>query len=77
MLVPSDDVLSYRYGYANEGISKIQNYIAPFATDPNHPVIVMPSTDGDNAWGGGYSSWLEATPQFFSDSATGHRALVV
>jgi hypothetical protein len=67
--VPSDDVLSYRFGYANEGISKIQSEISPFATDPNRPVIVMPSTDGDNAWGGGYSSWMEATPQYFNQSA--------
>ncbi len=66
--VPSDDVLSYRYGYASEGIGKIQANISPYATDPNHPVIVMPSTDGDNAWGGGSSSWMEATPQFFNDS---------
>jgi hypothetical protein len=29
----------------------------------------MPSTDGDNAWGGGSSSWMEATPQLFNDSA--------
>ncbi len=67
--VPSDDVLSYRYGYANEGISKIWQHISPFATDPARPVFVMPSTDGDNAWGGGSSSWFEATPQFFNESA--------
>ncbi len=68
--VPSDDVLSYRFGYANEGIGKIHQFIAPFANDPNRPVIVMPSTDGDNAWGGGSSSWFEATPQFFNGSAS-------
>jgi len=68
IVVPSDDVLSYRSGYANEGISKINSNIAPFATDPSRPALVMPSTDGDNAWGGGYSSWMEATPQFFNDS---------
>ncbi len=68
-VVPSDDALSYRYGYASEGIGKIQANISPYATDPNRPVIVMPSTDGDNAWGGGNSSWFEATPQFFNDSA--------
>lgn len=67
--VPSDDVLSYRYGYSNEGIGKISDHIAPHATDPNRPVLVMPSTDGDNAWGGGSSSWFEATPQLFNDSA--------
>jgi hypothetical protein len=64
--VPSDDVLSYRYGYANEGVGKIDQFIAPFA---DVPVIVIPSTDGDNAWGGGSSSWFEATPQLFNDSA--------
>lgn len=68
--VPSDDVLSYRFGYANEGIGKINDNIAPFATDPNRPVIVMPSSDGDNAWGGGSSSWMEATPQFFNSAAS-------
>lgn len=67
--VPSDDVLSYRYGYANEGIGKIGQFISPHATDPSRPVIVMPSTDGDNAWGGGSSSWFEATPQLFNESA--------
>ena len=66
ILVPSDDVLSYRFGYAQEGIQKIQDHIAPFANDANRPVIVMPSSDGDNAWGGGSSSWFEATPAFFN-----------
>jgi hypothetical protein len=64
--VPSDDVLSYRYGYANEGIGKITDHIAPHASVP---VIVIPATDGDNAWGGGSSSWFEATPQLFGESA--------
>ena len=69
LAVPSDDILSYKYGYADEGIGKIQTYIAPFATDPSRPVIVMPATDGDNAWGGGFTSWQEATPNFFGASA--------
>lgn len=72
--VPSDDVLSYRFGYASEGIGKIEQFIAPHATDRSRPVLVMPSTDGDNAWGGGSSSWFEATPQFFGQSgAAGYR----
>jgi len=64
--VPSDDVLSYRYGYANEGIGKIVDQIAPHASVP---VIVIPATDGDNAWGGGSDSWGGATKQLFGDSA--------
>jgi len=69
LAVPSDDVLSYRYGYSNEGIGKINDYISPYANDSSRPVLVMPSTDGDNAWGGGSSSWFEATPQLFNDAA--------
>ncbi len=70
VMLPSDDVLSYRFGYSNEGIGKIQNNISPYATDPSRPVIVIPSTDGDNAWGGGSSSWFEATPELFNDSVS-------
>ncbi|MBT8045161.1 MAG: hypothetical protein KJO79_09445 [Verrucomicrobiae bacterium] len=78
IMVPSDDVMSYQYGYSNAGIGNIQNHIAPYATDPNRPVIVMPSSDGDNAWGGGSSSWFEATPQFFNDSkSSGYQATAV
>ncbi len=78
LAVPSDDVLSYRYGYANEGIGKIGSFISPFANDPARPVLVMPSTDGDNAWGGGSSSWMEATPQLFNESANaGYRITTV
>jgi hypothetical protein len=68
IVVPSDDVMSYGYGYADEGISKIQEKIAPFATDPSRPALVMPATDGDNAWGGGFDSWMVATPKLFRDS---------
>ncbi|WOO41720.1 fibronectin type III domain-containing protein [Rubellicoccus peritrichatus] len=70
VMVPSDDVLSYRYGYANEGTGKIGQFISPFANDSSRPVLVMPATDGDNAWGGGSSSWFEATPQLFGESAS-------
>lgn len=63
--VPSDDVLSYQAGYSGAQIGRVDTSIAPFATDANRPVVVMPSTDGDNAWGGGYDSWEVATPGFF------------
>lgn len=65
ILVPSDDVLSYAYGYSNEGVGKINDHIAPFANDPQRPALVMPATDGDNAWGGGFDSWMNATLQLF------------
>ncbi len=64
--VPSDDVLSYKAGYSGAEIGMVSGNIAPFATDATRPAIVLPATDGDNAWGGGSSSWNESTPSFFS-----------
>lgn len=57
MLVPSDDIQSYKAGYSGWQKGLIDANISPFASDPNRPCLVMPSTDGDNAWGGGSSSW--------------------
>lgn len=57
MLVPSDDIQSYKAGYSGWQKGLIDANISPFATDANRPCLVMPSTDGDNAWGGGSSSW--------------------
>lgn len=68
IVVPSHDTLSYMAGYSGAQVGIIDSSIAPYANDPSRPVIVMPSTDGDNAWGGGFSSWMESTPGFFSGS---------
>lgn len=65
IVVPSDDVLSYKAGYSGAEVGMVSDNISPYATDPNRPVIVLPATDGDNAWGGGSSSWNESTPSFF------------
>ncbi|NQU39563.1 MAG: hypothetical protein HQ523_06390 [Lentisphaerae bacterium] len=64
-MVPSDDVLSYKAGYSGAEVGMVSGNIAPYANDANRPVIVLPATDGDNAWGGGSSSWFESTPSFF------------
>lgn len=68
LLVPSDDVESYVAGYSGAQMGLISGNISPFATDPSRPVLVMPATDGDNAWGGGFDSWMVSTPGFFSAS---------
>ena len=65
--VPSDDVISYKAGYSGATMPYAE-HIAYGATDDN-PVIVLPATDGDNAWGGGDSSWMESWPQFTRDAA--------
>lgn len=65
--VPSDDVISYKAGYSGATMA-YADHIAVGASDDN-PVIVLPATDGDNAWGGGDSSWKESWPQFTRDAA--------
>ena len=68
-VVPMSDLLSYKNGYAPMGTDDIDNYIAPF-NDPNHPSIVLMAHDGDNAWGGGYSYYMESVPDFANAAAS-------
>jgi len=68
VVVPSDDVLSYKAGYSGATMSYAEN-ISAYANDSSQPVIILPATDGDNAWGGGDSSWKESWPGFTSDAA--------
>lgn len=68
-IVPMDDVLSYSIGYGALGTATIDSEISPFSTDTSRPSIVLLSTDGENAWGGGYTSWQEATPDLLHASA--------
>lgn len=67
IMVPSDDIQSYKAGYSGWQKGLIDANISPFATDPNRPCIVMPSTDGDNAWGGGSSSWDGDAPSLMNN----------
>jgi hypothetical protein len=67
--VPMCDLLSYKDGFAPMGLSDIQNYIAPFS-NPSRPPLVLLSHDGDNAYGGGFSYYMEAVPGFISAAAS-------
>ncbi|OQX82427.1 MAG: hypothetical protein B6D64_00320 [Bacteroidetes bacterium 4484_276] len=62
-VVPMDDVLSYKNGYALMGTGEIDANIAPY-DDPQHPSMVLLAHDGDNAWGGGYDYYQNSVPQF-------------
>ncbi len=70
LAVPSDDVESYVAGYSGAQIPMIGANISPYANDASRPALVMPATDGDNAWGGGNTSWMQSTPDFFNGSAS-------
>lgn len=67
IMVPSDDVQSYKAGYSGWQKGLIDANVEPYATDAARPCIVMPSTDGDNAWGGGSSSWDGDAPSLMNN----------
>lgn len=67
--VPMCDLLSYKDGFAPMGITDIQTHIQPFA-NPARPPLVLLAHDGDNAYGGGFSYYMEATPSFVSQAAS-------
>jgi hypothetical protein len=67
LLVPSDDIQSYKAGYSGWQQGLIDVNISPFANDSSRPCLVMPSTDGDNAWGGGSSSWDGDAPSLMNN----------
>lgn len=67
-IVPMAELDSYRDGYSPQGISNLQNNIAPYAL-ANRPSLVLLAHDGDNAWGGGSSYYDEAVPGFTNAAA--------
>jgi len=69
IVVPMDDLLSYRDGYSPMGTSEISAHVAPYQL-PGRPSLVLMAHDGDNAYGGGYSYYLEAVPGFASAAAS-------
>ena len=69
VLVPSDDIESYKAGYSGWQQGIIDSYIAPYANDSSRPCLVMPATDGDNAWGGGSSSWDGDAPSLMNNGS--------
>ncbi len=68
-VVPMDDVLSYKNGYATMGTGEIDANIAPY-NDPNHPSLVLLAHDGDNAWGGGYDYYMNSVQNFANEAAS-------
>ncbi|MEM9051293.1 MAG: T9SS type A sorting domain-containing protein [Bacteroidota bacterium] len=67
--VPMADLLSYRDGFAPMSTDDIQNHIAPYE-DSSRPSLVLLAHDGDNAFGGGFSYYLESVPGFASQAAS-------
>jgi hypothetical protein len=76
IVVPMTDLGSYRDGYSQQGI-EILNALNAHASH-GQPCLALFSHDGDNAWGGGYSYYMEAVPSFASQaSGAGYRPTTI
>jgi hypothetical protein len=67
VVVPCSQSMGWMDGYSPLGIDNL-NRIEP-RNDPNRPMLVVLAHDGDNAWGGGYSYYMEAVPNFVSTAS--------
>lgn len=68
LVVPSEQGMSWVDGYQCYGTSDMDN-IEGFA-DPKNPILIVLAHDGDNAFGGGYSYYMECV-QNLANSAMG------
>ena len=68
MVVPSDQALSWRDSYSSWDLGLMSDLAA--RNNPAKPAIVVLAHDGDNAWSGGYSYYMEWVPQFVQQAAS-------
>ncbi len=76
IVVPCAQAVSWEDGYAAIGTGHFNNLQTH--NDPNRPMLVVLAHDGDNAWGGGYSYYMEAVPNLVNSAqSSGYTASVV
>ena len=76
IVVPADQALGWQDGYSPLGLSDIHQLNQNNNT--GRPVLLMLAHDGDNAWGGGFSYYREAVPNFASSAtAAGYQPTTV
>lgn len=76
IVVPCSQSLGWKDGYAPLGLGDF-NALQAY-NDPNRPMLVVLAHDGDNAWGGGFSYYNEATPNLVNQArAAGYVPTVV
>jgi len=66
-IVPSDQALGWRDSYGNWSVSLMNGILAN--NDPAKPSLVLLAHDGDNAWSGGYSYYMEWVNHFASQAS--------
>jgi hypothetical protein len=67
IIIPSDQALSWRDSYSTWDLG-LTSALAT-RNNPAKPALVVLAHDGDNAWSGGYSYYMEWVPQFASQAA--------
>jgi len=75
-VVPMEMAMSWQDGYQMYGLEDINQVAAH--SEASQPMLIVLGHDGDNAWGGGYSYYMESVPSFTSQAvAAGHVPTVV
>ena len=75
-VVPCAQGIGWEDGFAPIGLGHFDTLQTQ--NDPNRPMLVVLAHDGDNAWGGGFSYYMEATPNLVSSAqAAGYQASTV
>ena len=76
VVVPAAQALGWDNGYGTMGTGQFATLNAQ--NDPSRPMLVLMAHDGDNAWGGGYSYYMEATPNLVATAQSeGYMATVI
>ncbi len=68
ILVPSDQVLGWKDSYSQWSLDLLNLLNA--RNDPAKPALVMCAHDGDNAWSGGYSYYMEWVRNFADQASS-------
>jgi Fibronectin type III domain/Glycosyl hydrolase family 57 len=68
MLIPSDQVLGWKDSYSTWSLDLLNPING--ANDPSKPSLVLCAHDGDNAWSGGYSYYMEWVKNFADQASS-------
>ncbi|MBU0641369.1 MAG: hypothetical protein KKB50_21120 [Planctomycetes bacterium] len=68
VVVPAAQALGWKDGYSPLGLEHFDTLQTQ--NPPTRPQLVILAHDGDNAWGGGYSYYMEAVPNFVSSATS-------
>lgn len=67
MIVPADQALGWRDSYGSWNVGLMSDLQA--RNNPSKPALALFAHDGDNAWSGGYSYYMEWLPTYTSQAS--------